>query len=219
MVWSGKGRVRRPEGSIYILGTGVLAEEFFAIALDAGISVAAFVENLDPSKDGSVLCGRPILWVDRLPAGACFVCALSTTKRKRFIEQVENRAVPVNLVHPSAVILPSTVLGEGSIVSAGVIIASNATIGRHVFLNRGVRIGHHTRVADFVTIQPGTNVAGLVEIGEAAFIGMGAIVIERLRVGSAATIAAGSVVLGDVAAHTLVAGNPAVVKKEAIDAR
>src|SRR5262245_22653975 len=94
--WSGRGglAMKRPEGSIYILGTGVLAEEFFAIALDTEIPVAAFVENLDPSKEGSILCGRPVLWVDRLPAGACFVCALSTTKRRRFIEQVENRAVP-----------------------------------------------------------------------------------------------------------------------------
>lgn len=211
--------VELPIKSIHILGTGVLAEEFYAIALDAGIAVTAFVENLDPAKEGKVLCGRPVIWVDRLPSATPCICALSTTQRRRFIEQVADRAVFANLIHPSAVILAGTTIGEGTVVSAGVLIASNTVIGRHVFLNRGVRVGHHTRVADFVTIQPGANVAGLIEIGEAAYVGMGAIIIERLKVGRGATIAAGAVVIRDVPEHTLVAGNPAVVKKGAIDAR
>ena len=48
---------------------------------------------------------------------------------------------------------------------------------------------------------------------------MGAIVTERLRVGEEATVAAGAVVLRDVAPRTMVAGNPAVVKKEDVEAR
>jgi acetyltransferase-like isoleucine patch superfamily enzyme len=48
---------------------------------------------------------------------------------------------------------------------------------------------------------------------------MGALVTERRTVGAGATVAAGAVVLQDVPPHTMVAGNPAVVKKEGIDAR
>ncbi len=55
---------------LYILGTGILAEELCALAEDINRSVEAFVENLDPEKDGGTLCGRPMMWVDRLPAGA-----------------------------------------------------------------------------------------------------------------------------------------------------
>ena len=80
-------------------------------------------------------------------------------------------------------------------------------------------MGHHTRIADFVTIQPGANIAGLVEIGEASYVGMGAIVIERRKIGKGVTIAAGSVVTRDVPDHALVAGNPAVIKKEGIEAK
>jgi len=204
---------------LYILGTGVLAEEVFALATDSGLKVEAFVENLEPTKDGGTLCDRPILWVDRLPSGARCLCALSTTKRRRYVEQVADRAVFPTLVHPSSVILPGTDLGEGTVVSAGVIIASNTTVGRHVFLNRGARVGHHTTVADFVTIQPGANIAGLIEVGPAAYIGMGAIITERLRIGEGSTVAAGAVVTRDVPPHSLVAGVPAVIKKENIDAR
>lgn len=211
--------MKNVQDGIHLLGTGILAEELFALAAHAGVQVTAFVENLDRAKRGGSLCGRPILWVDDLPAGASCLCALSTTKRRRFIEEVADRAVFATFVHPSAIVLPGTTLGEGTVISAGVIVASNTTLGRHVFVNRGARVGHHTRVGDFVTIQPGANVAGVVEIGESTYVGMGAIVIERLRIGRGATIAAGAVVIHDVPEHTLVAGNPAVTKKERTDAR
>ena len=204
---------------LFILGTGLLAEELSALAEDMGVHVEAFVENLDRQKDGAALRGRPIIWVDRLPKNAPCVCALSTTKRKTYIEQVQDRAQFVNLVHPSSTILPRTTLGAGTVVSTGVLVASHTTIGSHVFLNRGVRVGHHTRVGDFVTIQPGANVAGAIEIGDQTYIGMGALVLERIKIGRGATIAAGALVRDDVPDHAMVAGVPAVIKKRGQDVR
>ena len=198
---------------LFILGTGLLAEEFFALALSSGITVEAFVENLDMSKVGAALCERPIIGMNDLPRGAACVCALSTTKRRQYIEQVADRAAFVNLVHPTTSILPGTTLGHGSVASTGVLVGSNTTIGQHVFLNRGARVGHHARIGDFVTIQPGANIAGAGEIGEETYVGMGAIVLERLTIGRGVTIAAGSLVKRDVPDYALVAGSPATVKK------
>jgi hypothetical protein len=65
--------------SLYILGTGMLAEEFFALAQTSDVTVEAFVENLDHGKIGASLCGRPIIGVEQLPRDAACVCALSTT--------------------------------------------------------------------------------------------------------------------------------------------
>ena len=59
-------------------------------------------------------------------------------------------------------------------------------VGAHVLLNRGVLVGHHTTIGDYVTLQPGANVAGLCAIGERAFVGMGAIVIDRRTIGAEA---------------------------------
>ena len=202
--------------SLYILGTGLLAEEFSALAQASGCAVEAFVENLDPAKVGTSLCERPVIWVDALPSGAPCVCALSTTKRRQFIDQVSSRAAFVTLVHPSSTILPKTQLGEGTIASIGVLVGSNTRIGRHVFLNRGVQIGHHTRIGDFVTVQPGANIAGAIEIGEETYVGMGAIIVERLTIGRGVTIAAGSPVRKDIPAYSLVAGSPAVIMKRGI---
>lgn len=208
-----------PGDPVFILGTGVLAEEFHALLTHAGWGVSGFVENLDPQKADSLLCGLPILWVDDLPEGSRCVCALSTTHREKFVQQVADRATFPVFVHPSSVILPGTILGAGTIISTGVQVGSHTVVGHHVFINRGARIGHHTRINDFVTIQPSSTIAGLVEIGRSTYVGMGAIIIERLKVGPSSTVAAGAVVIKDVGDHVLVAGNPAVVKKEKIDAR
>ena len=204
---------------LYILGTGLLAEELSAIAEDMNQPVKAFVENLDRDKDGSTLCGRPVLWVDRLPQGAPCVCALSTTKRRQFFEQVQDRATFVNLIHPTSVILPRTTLGPGAVVSTGVLIGAQTTIGRCVFLNRGTRIGHHNRIGDFVTVQTGANIAGALTIGDQTYVGMGAIVLERLTIGRGVSIAGGALVIRDVPNYTLVAESPAVIKKRNIEPR
>ncbi len=205
--------------SLYILGTGLLAEEFHTLATTSGFTVVAFVENLDVAKPGGSVCGCPIIWFEALPAGAPCVCALSTTKRTRFVDQVEGRAAFATLVHPSSTVLPKTELGPGTVASTGVLVGSNTRVGRHVFLNRGVRIGHHARIGDFVTLQPGANVAGAGEIGDQTYIGIGAIILERLSIGSGVTVAAGSVVTHDVPDHVLVAGAPATIRKRSIDPR
>jgi sugar O-acyltransferase (sialic acid O-acetyltransferase NeuD family) len=205
--------------SLFILGTGVLAEEFFALALTSDHAVEAFVENLDLAKIGTSLCGRPVIGVNDLPQAAPCVCALSTTKRRRYIEEVAGRAAFVSLVHPTSTILPGGSVGEGTVASTGVLVGSNTRIGRHVFLNRGARVGHHARIGDYVTIQPGANIAGAGEIGDESYIGMGAIVIERLTIGAGVTIAAGSVVTKDVPDHALAAGAPAVIKKRGVQPR
>ena len=204
---------------LYILGTGILAEEFYALAEDMQEPVEAFVENMERDKDGSTLCGLPVVWVDDLPVGSRCVCALSTTTRRRFIEQVRDRAELATLVHPSSVILPHTTLGPGTVVSTGVLVGAYSTIGRGVFLNRGVRIGHHNRIGDYVTVQPGANIAGASTIGDQAYIGIGAIILERLTIGRGATVAGGALVVRDVPDHTLVVGSPAVIKQRGIDPR
>lgn len=186
---------------------------------DMKTPVEAFVENFDREKPGTSLCDRPIIWVDELPERAQCICALSTTKRRTYIEQVRDRVTFATLTHPSSSILPRTALGEATVVSTGVLIGSNTMIGRWVFLNRGARIGHHTQIGDFVTVQPGANVAGAIEIGEQTYIGMGAVVLERLTIGQGVTVAAGALVRHDVPDHTLVAGVPAEIKKRSIDLR
>jgi acetyltransferase-like isoleucine patch superfamily enzyme len=55
-----------------------------------------------------------------------------------------------------------------------------------------------------------------VRIGDDVWIGCRSIVLKGVSIGDGAIVAAGSVVVKDVPAHTLVAGNPAQIKKSVV---
>jgi acetyltransferase EpsM len=206
---------------LLILGTRTLAEEVADLVTEIpGFRVAAFVDNEDPRRCQETLEGLPILCVDELaglPASHWAVCALATTHRRRFTDQVAALGVPFAvLVHPFSRVSPSSSLGEGTIISAGVVIGAHTRIGRHVIVNRGVLIGHHTRIGDHVTLSPGANVAGKCSVGSCTYIGMGAVVLDNLTIGSHAVVGAGAVVTRDVPDHVQVMGMPARIVKENI---
>jgi UDP-3-O-[3-hydroxymyristoyl] glucosamine N-acyltransferase len=72
------------------------------------------------------------------------------------------RAAPPMGIHPSAVVAPDAVLGEGvsvgplAVIEAGAVIGCHAVIGAHVFVGVGVEIGETTRLAPRVTLMSGT---------------------------------------------------------------
>ncbi len=207
---------------LLILGTGIFALEIAELASEnSGYRLAGFVENMEPEKCKEKIQGLPIYWVDEVASMARShkaICALGTTHRKRFTDQIDALGMSfATLVHATATISPNTTLEEGVIVCAGVIIATHSRLGKHVRVNRGTLIGHHTHIGDFVTIQPGANIAGLCHIDEATYVGMGAVVLDRIKIGAHSVIGAGSVVTKDVPDNVQVVGTPARVVKENIE--
>jgi acetyltransferase EpsM len=185
-----------------------------------GLHVAGFVENLDRQRCQETLEGLPIYWVDDVAGMAqthLAVCALGSTHRRRYVEQVAALGMRyVTVVHPQARVSAKSTVGEGSIISVGAIIAAHTRLGRHVFVNRGALVGHHVEVGDYATIGPGANIAGSCRIGEASYIGMGAMVLDHLTVGAHAIVGAGAVVTRDVPDNVQVLGVPARIVKENI---
>ena len=113
------------------------------------------------------------------------------------------------IVHASAWISPTAVLGEGTVVLAGAIVNARARIGRHVIVNTRAVVEHDVELGDFVHVAPGVVIGGGATIGDDAFVGLGALVRDHVEVGAGATIAMGAVVVEDVAAETTVVGSPA----------
>jgi len=207
---------------LMLLGAGSFASELADLIGEIpGYSVTAFVESLDRSKAGERVEELPIVWIDDIAKyvdSHVGICALGTTQRSSFIEQVSARGLRfVTLVHPTAQVSSTSTLGRGTLVSRGSIIAAHTKIGRHVVINRGCLIGHHVEIGAFCTISPGANIAGNTRIGTAVYVGMGAIILNGLRIGDHSVIGAGSVVTKDVPDHVQVVGVPARITKEDIE--
>ena len=197
---------------LILIGAGRFAEETMDVAADAGVIVAAMIEGIDPSR-ADPTADPPILWVDDQAAfepDLPIVPAIGSPRRRALIERLEaeGRAL-ATIVHPSAIVARTAVLGLGCVVFPHVVIGARTRIGRGTIVNRGALIGHHTIIGDHVFVGPGANVAGGVRIGDGAYIGIGSIVRDDRAVGPGATVGAGAVVVSDVAAGITVVGLPA----------
>lgn len=207
---------------VLILGTRTLAIDVMDMICEIpGYEVAGFVENLDRRVCEKPLEGHRVYWVDEVPKLAAThvaVCALSTTQRRSYVEQVHAMGMRfATLVHPTARVSRRATLGEGCFVSAMAAVATDTVLGRSVYVNRGALIGHHTRIGDYCTIQPGANIAGANVIGQQTYVGMGAVVLDKHVIGEGSVIAAGAVVTGDVPDRVCMMGVPARIAKTGIE--
>ena len=77
------------------------------------------------------------------------------------------------LVHPSASVASSALIGMGTVIMAGAVVQARASIGLHCIINTGATVDHDCVLEDFVHIAPGANLCGSVRVGEGALIGVG----------------------------------------------
>ncbi len=133
---------------------------------------------------------------------------------KRYLELKKQGIKITSFYSDNAIISDECNIGKGSIINQGAIIDNYVEIGECVFVNIGAMISHHTKIADNVFVAPGANIAGYVEVEEGVFIGCNATIIDHIKIGKYSVIAAGAVVTKDVPPYTMVAGNPAKVKKQ-----
>jgi len=113
------------------------------------------------------------------------------------------------IIHPSAIIAPDVMIGDGTVICAGVIINTGTTIGNNVILNTGCTIDHHNTIADHVHIAPGVHTGGDVVIGEGTLVGIGATIMPQRHIGEWCTIGASSLVYANLQNCQTVIGVPA----------
>ncbi len=105
---------------------------------------------------------------------------------------------------------------EGVIVTSGVIITNSVVIEKGVLINLNCTIGHDSQIGAFTEICPNVNISGHCNIGNEVFIGTSATILPGVTIGNNSIVAAGSVVTKSVPANVMVAGIPAVIKKELV---
>jgi len=118
------------------------------------------------------------------------------------------------VVHPSAYIHKTAKLGEGVHIFPAAVLDMAVEVEHNVVLNTGVILAHHAHIEPHGYFGPGAKVSGFTRVGTGCFVGIGSTIIEKLTVGERSLIAAGAVVTGDVPPRSLMAGVPAVRKKE-----
>ena len=116
-----------------------------------------------------------------------------------------------NAVHPSAVLSPSVVLGEGVAVMAGACVNADTRLGDLVILNTGATVDHDGDLGEACHVAPRCGLAGNVTVGARAFLGVGCSAIPGITVGEDAVVGAGAALVRDIPARAVAMGVPARV--------
>ena len=180
-----------------------------------GIKVEAFV---DDNLQVDVCAGRKVLHDAKSLLPMIVSIGVNWIRRKvvdRLVANANADGYPLEFataIHPSAIISPSAIIGEGTVVMAGAVINADAVIGKHCIVNTGATVDHDCVIGDYCHIAPGANVSGGTHIGEGTWIGVGACVIQCLNIGKDCMIGAGSVVVKDIPDGVTAYGNPCRVK-------
>jgi sugar O-acyltransferase (sialic acid O-acetyltransferase NeuD family) len=119
-----------------------------------------------------------------------------------------------SVVHPTATIPPSCLLGSGVVICAGVICGIEVEIGEFCLLNTGSSLDHESIMERGSSLAPGVIVAGNVTIGPLSAICLGAKIGHRVKIGKESVVGAGSVVLKNVTDNVVVYGIPAKMVRE-----
>ncbi|HEY1727868.1 MAG TPA: hypothetical protein VGG22_05830 [Candidatus Baltobacteraceae bacterium] len=170
---------------------------------------------------GGVFKGRPLLCARDWPQAirergitSALVTLADKERRVQEIRRAQRDGVELpNAIHPSCIVLPDAVVGCNLIAHARATIGYRTEIADGVILGIGTQLDHHNVVQEGVTLDPAVVTAGNVLIEGYAQLHTAAVVINRIKIGHHAIVAAGAVVIRDVAPRTMIAGVPAIVKK------
>lgn len=140
-----------------------------------------------------------------------FVIAIGNNiVRKRITEALQlPYSKYATIIHPTAVISSSSMIGKGSVVMPYSVVNANSKIGEHAIINTGAIVEHDNLIGDFVHLSPNVTLTGTVHIEEGAHLGAGSTVIPGRIIGSWATVGAGATVVCDIGNGDTVIGTPA----------
>lgn len=140
-----------------------------------------------------------------------FVCAeVKPMDRKKKADIIRSKGGQfVNIIHPSANIAPSCVLGTGVIVGAFTTVSINTNIHDDVLIQDHCNIGHDGIVEQGSHLYVGVKLCGRNKVGSQSSLFTGSIIYPDVKIGEGCTVGAGSVVSRKVKDGETVLGNPA----------
>ena len=193
-----------------VVGAGGHAKVVIATARAAGWTEIRLFDH-DDARVGQLLLGvvveSGVAHTLEDPDAVVVIAVCDNAARLRLASTA--RCTFQTLIHPSAIIDPTVVVGAGTAIFAGTVVQPDSVIGPHSIVNTGASIDHDCVTGAGCHLAPGSRLAGGVTLGDGVFIGLGAGVLPGVTIGDRAIVGAGATVVCDVEANTTVIGVPA----------
>ena len=121
-----------------------------------------------------------------------------------------------SIIHPSASIGIGCTVGDNTLLMANIVLTANVSVGQSVVILPNTVIAHDSKLGNYCLIGANVSISGGVTVGENCYVGSGARIIQEASIGERTLIGLGAVVIDNVAAGSVVVGNPArIIIREA----
>jgi sugar O-acyltransferase (sialic acid O-acetyltransferase NeuD family) len=127
---------------------------------------------------------------------------------------IKHNGKPISVIAKNSQISTRCELGKGLNIMSFSTLNADSKIGDGSLINSHVSVHHDCKIGQFVELSPGCRILGNCKIGDFTTIGTNATILPKVSIGSNVIVAAGAVVTRDVPDNCMVAGIPAVIKKE-----
>lgn len=201
-----------------IFGTGGFAKELLDLALDQGYIEICFLER--EVQRNQTLLGFSVLPERDLSklVDTDFAIGVADPKiRKRIYEIYPDLSYP-NFVHSQATlgygISEMLEQSKGIVIAAGARVTNSCQFGNFIIVSFNSTVGHDCKLDSYVSIMPGVNVSGCVQLKTGVYIGTNATILPGSLdipkiLGEYSVVGAGAIVLKATLADRTYIGAPA----------
>lgn len=207
---------------LLIYGAGGLAKEVYDLIMRSMPNRWEIIYFIDDFREeGSFYLSKSIkfesvskLFRNKIEDVEGIVAVGEPANREVLTRRMEEVGIHMaTIVDKTALISPTAVIEEGSIICEMATVHANVRIGKGVLIQPFASIGHDIVIGNYSVMGPHCAPGGEDAIGEKVYIGMHTTLKEKITIGDEAVVGMGAVVYRDVEAKTTVLGNPARVTK------
>ena len=203
-------------GRLLLLGGGDHAAVVAESARTSGWTVVGYLDDEPDNPDAGRIGLRWLGTIEQLDevlrgaarAAAGHAAVGDPACRRRWLDALREASAPP-IIHATASVSPSAMLGRGAFVGPAAVVNARARIGRGAIVNSGAVIEHDCVLGAFCHVAPGAALGGRAGVGRDALVGLNASVLPGVQIGEAATVGAGAVAVSDVADGATAIGVPA----------
>lgn len=194
------------ESRLILVGAGSFGRELinwaYDVAEQGGSAFAGYLDGKAHALAGSAYAlpwlGTPDDFVPQVSDQLVLAIADPIAKRTVADKLRARGASFACLIHPTAVVARTAVLGEGVVLCPHSLVSADAHVGDFVAVNAMSSVGHDVKVGDYTTLSGHVDLTGFVTVGEGCFFGTGARVLPNVKIGNRAKIGAGATIMRSV---------------------
>jgi sugar O-acyltransferase (sialic acid O-acetyltransferase NeuD family) len=162
-----------------------------------------------PSSWGTLLMGVPVEGGSSLleEGEPCHIAIGHNETRLKLASSLQG--LWTTIVHPSAFVDPSALVGEGVLICAGAVVQPEASIGPFSIINTKASVDHECLLERGAQAAPGASLGGRVVMEEGAFAGIGCSIHQGSRLGAWSVLGGGAFLKGSIPPGEVWAGVPA----------